>query len=132
MEHDGTCITIIGVDHRLYFPIEAQNRLKLNLSQRLYHEMWTKLFVQRYNKNDEGEGGVFRAWNNIEKCCLADYFPLLNLLPAKMSPRNVDWWFWTSMMGEYRRESSWIFPWLCLDQVHRPKMIVIRMGHPKT
>lgn len=72
MEHNGTCITIIGVDHRLYFPIEAQNRLKLNLSQRLYHEMWTKFFVQRYNENYEGEGGVLRAWNNIEKCCLAD------------------------------------------------------------
>lgn len=72
MEHDGTCITIIGVDHRLYFPIEAQNRLKQNLSQWLYHEMWTEFFVQRYNENDEGEGLVFRAWNNIEKWCLAD------------------------------------------------------------
>jgi len=41
MEHDGTCITIIGVDHRLYLTIEAQNRLKQNWSQWLYHKMWT-------------------------------------------------------------------------------------------
>lgn len=29
--------------------------------------MWTEFIVRSYGENDEGEGGVFRAWSNIEK-----------------------------------------------------------------